>query len=184
VTSADVLYAISALCIVLGFIALLKQRLYIDAHTQRPTAVELPFFGKLKTNYPALFFVFVGAGLALEAIRNSPPTEEWTLTGSLKDPPGKHVKWSEGTFTLIPHTTMSRISDTGLFEIHVPIEKGKSIETVYDTLDYTAVEGNVQIDLRKEYQASKRGEDSLIKNIATHHRKFKPIPINTRDIPP
>jgi len=182
--SADVLYGISALCIVLGFIALLKQRLYIDERTREPTAVELPLFGKLKTNYPALVFVFIGAGLAVYAIHESPQKEPWTLTGSLTNPPGKHVKWTDGTITLIPQTVSSTIYENGQFEIHVPIEKGKSIANLYSILDYTVPEGNVQIDLLKEYQASRQHRDSQIENISANNLTFKPIAIKSRDLPP
>jgi hypothetical protein len=184
VTSADVLYVISALCIALGFIALLSQRLYIDAKTHQATAVKLPFFGKLKTNYPALIFVFIGGALAFEAVRNSPQKEQWTLTGTLTNPPGKDVKWVEGTFTLVPRAVLSQIGDEGGFEIDVQIDKGKSIEQIYHTLDYSVNEGNVQIDLLKEYQASKNGQDSLIEHITGHNVKFKSIAIQARDRPP
>ena len=127
--SADVLYGISALCIVLGFIALLKQRLYIDERTQEPTAVELPLFGKLKTNYPALVFVFLGAGLAFYAIHESPPTEPWTLTGSLTNPSGKHVKWTDGTLTLIPQVHLREFMRTASLKYTCQLKRANPLRT-------------------------------------------------------
>jgi hypothetical protein len=47
-------------CVVMGFFALLKQKLYIDSKTNKATEVSLPIVGKMKTNYPALVFVLVG----------------------------------------------------------------------------------------------------------------------------
>ena len=49
---------ISILLIILGFIALLKQKTYIDSKTQQPTKIKLPFFGEMITNFPALIFIF------------------------------------------------------------------------------------------------------------------------------
>jgi hypothetical protein len=191
--SVIVLYGISVLCIVLGFIALLKQRLYLDEKTQEPTAIELPLVGKLKTNYPALVFLIIAALFAMAASQESktldtihapPTTDAWTLTGSLTNPPGKEVKWADGKLTLIPQPIFSTIYEDGQFEIHVPIERGKSIEDFYKTLDCTLPEGNVQIDLVKECQAAKAGRDSQITHISANALSFKPITINSRDRPP
>ena len=55
-----ILYAIAALSIILGFIALIKQKVYLDKDTKKQTELEIPILGKLKTNYPSLVFVFLG----------------------------------------------------------------------------------------------------------------------------
>lgn len=65
------LYSLSGLSIILGFIALLKQRTYIDADTKQPTEIEVPIFGKLKSNYPALIFVFLGFDASIFAYDRS-----------------------------------------------------------------------------------------------------------------
>ena len=59
-TESTIIYLLAGLCFVLGFVALLKQKTYIDSQTNQPTEIELPFVGKLTTNYPALGFVFIG----------------------------------------------------------------------------------------------------------------------------
>ena len=46
--------ALGALCVLLGFVALLSSKIYIDDKTNAPTEVELPIIGKLKSNCPAL----------------------------------------------------------------------------------------------------------------------------------
>jgi hypothetical protein len=66
----------------------------------------------------------------------------------------------------------------------VPIEKGKSIENVYSTLDYTVPEGSAQIDLLKECQASKEHKDSQIESISANNLTFKPIAIQSKELPP
>ena len=65
-------YAISGMSIVLGFIALLTQRIYVDTNTQKTIQMEIPILGKMKTNYPALAFVFLGFVLALVAVNKTP----------------------------------------------------------------------------------------------------------------
>ena len=89
VSSAYILFGIALLSIILGFVALLSQKVYLDATTKQPTEVQIPFLGKIKSNYPALVFAFLGAALAFYAFQKSfplppPPLEDWTrLTFSL-----------------------------------------------------------------------------------------------------
>jgi len=45
---------------ILGFIALLSSRIYIDQPSNSTGEVEVPFLGKPKGNYPALVFVLLG----------------------------------------------------------------------------------------------------------------------------
>ena len=73
-TESTIIYLLAGLCFVLGFVALLKQKTYIDSQTNQPTEIELPFVGKLKSNFPALVFVVVGAFLAYSGW-SKPPTD-------------------------------------------------------------------------------------------------------------
>jgi hypothetical protein len=52
-------YGFAVLLAVLGLVALLKQKTYLDSKTGQPTQIEIPLIGKMKTNYPALIFVFL-----------------------------------------------------------------------------------------------------------------------------
>ncbi len=56
-----VAFAIATLLIVLGFIALLTQKVYLDSTTQQPITIEVPFVGKMAANVPSLAFVFFGS---------------------------------------------------------------------------------------------------------------------------
>src|SRR6266849_2316656 len=130
-----VAYGISLAAIVLGFIALLKQKTYIDRHTKQPTEIELPILGKMKTNAPALTFVFLGVGLALVAFEKSYPPKkvEWTVEGSFKNLPGKHVDWPNGTLALHPTDLKpGPVSTGGKFTITAMIDEGKSFEDVVE----------------------------------------------------
>lgn len=51
-----------------GVWALLKQKVLLDANTHEVTSVEIPFFGKVKTNYPSIVAIFIGAALSYTII--------------------------------------------------------------------------------------------------------------------
>ncbi|WP_126979372.1 hypothetical protein [Frigidibacter oleivorans] len=63
---------VTALLISLGGVwALLRQQVVVDANGQ-PTEIELPFFGKMKTNYPSLVAVLIGAALTSWVVNRIP----------------------------------------------------------------------------------------------------------------
>lgn len=66
-----IVLAISLVLAIGGVWALLKQKVVIDAEGQ-PSAIEIPLFGKLKTNTPALVACFLGAGLAAFTVQRIP----------------------------------------------------------------------------------------------------------------
>ena len=87
------LLAISALVFILGFVALLRQKTYLDSSTNLKTEIEVPFFGRMATNFPALVFAFIGAALAfVTASRSSvtPDVKVWSVRGPA-------VQFADGT---------------------------------------------------------------------------------------
>jgi len=79
------IYIFSWTALVLGFIALLTQKAYIDSATGQVTEIEVRAIGKLKTNIPALVFVVGGLGLATFAfLRDSGHPVPWTIEGTLQ----------------------------------------------------------------------------------------------------
>lgn len=58
-------YVIAIICIVLGFVALLTQRVYVDSATKETIHIDVPIFGKLRTNYPAVVFLFIALAIVL-----------------------------------------------------------------------------------------------------------------------
>ena len=172
--SAYILFGIAVLSIILGFAALLSQKIYLDPTTNQPTEVEVPFFGKIKSNYPALVFVFLGAALALYGFKQSyPPKKEmWNLEGFFTPPQGRTVD-PAGTLELRgpdPIVVTNKIDDdkTGHFVILVNIPEGKSVEQVFETLNYTYSAGEAHIDLK---------DKSFIDTSTAHQRIFKKVPI-------
>jgi hypothetical protein len=179
--SAYVLYGIAVLSIILGFIALLSQKIYVDETTKQPTEVEVPFLGKIKSNYPALVFVFLGAVLAFGAFQKSypPEKEEWTLKGQFAPPTGEAVD-PTSSLDLSPVSEQTQIDDKGIFQIKVRIPRGTSLEDAFETVEYTYKGGSGRIDLGKEYKMFLNNDkESKISNATQHERIFKPIPITT-----
>jgi hypothetical protein len=172
--SAYILFGIAVLSIILGFVALLSQKIYLDATTKEPTEVEVPFLGKIRSNYPALVFVFLGVALAFYAFQRSyPPKKEmWNLEGFFTPPDGKTVDRA-GALELRgpdPIVVKNTIDDdkTGHFQIWVNIPEGKSVEQVFETLNYTYSDGSAYIDLKDKSTVDKSME---------HQRIFKKVPI-------
>ncbi len=169
-------YFISILSIILGFIALLTQKIYIDPETKKPTVdVEIKFLGKLKTNVPALAFVFLGIALAVFAY-SRPKQVDWTLQGQLIDEENKIVDFRTGTLKLIPGDS-AEVTKLGRFDIRIKSEEGQKIEDVIEAIDYSHDDGSVSIVLKKEYEAYQKQQPSLIKSATKSFREYKPVSI-------
>jgi len=179
-TSIILVYGISALSIVLGFIALLTQKIYIDPTTKEPTVeVEIKFLGKLKTNIAALAFLFLGIALAVFAFNKSYPVKkvEWTLIGQLTNEGNQSIKWDEGTLAVLPKDIDVELGERGSFSITLKVEEGKTIEDAIQMIDYSHPVGRVCIRLKKEYEDYSNGRESLIQEATENVRRYRPVPI-------
>ena len=196
-----ILYSGALLLFVLGFIALLKHKIYVDSRTKEPMEIELPFFGKMKTNYPALAFVFAGLILAGYTYKLSneetmkrdqyahdeemkklekPKIVDWEIRGQFKLPEGdkRKINWENGTMLLSP-AVLPEIKPDGVFKISgVKIEQGKRLEDQYSWLDFSSPWGSYQVELQNEYDKYERHLESLVENATDKTRKYKPITIN------
>ena len=176
-----VAYGVSVVLVALGFVALLKQKTYIDPATNQPTGIELPVLGKLKTNYPALVFVFLGVGLAAIAFEKSYPPRKvpWTVMGSFLDPSGKGQDWRNGTLTVVPSDVMAEVSNMGTFRITANIDEGKSFEDAFELIDYSNAAGSALIRTKSEYSRYLQGDNtSLVRASTPMTREFKPKPLD------
>jgi hypothetical protein len=175
---SEIIYGLAAFCFLLGFIALLKQKTYVDSQTNRPTEVELPLVGKLKSNYPALVFVAVGAFLAY--LGGSKPSvelgeEDWTIIGSFVAPKNVTVKWEEGNLALMPNSVHPAVHSDGNFEIQVSIPKGKTFEDIVSAIIYTNGPVSGRIDVVDEF--TKRENGSLPQSEPARSRHYSPQPV-------
>ena len=173
-------YSIAVLAIVLGFVALLTQKIYIDHGSKSRIEVDIPFFGKMKTNFPTLIFVFLGVGMTFFTFKTSFPPNNilWNIQGTIKSA-RQDFNWRDGTLTLIPSDIVTaEIGKKGDFRIRVNIEEGKIFEEKYAVLDYSHIDGNMQIELKQEYDAWINKQDSRIEHATSITRKYKPIDLS------
>jgi hypothetical protein len=162
---------LAGLMVCLGFIALLKQKTYLDTQSGK-TAVDVPFVGKMTTNAPALVFVFLGFALALYAGKKSPtPLDSpvtWTLKGTFATPQHTNFTWSAGWLELVPTKTHVKMSNKGAFEVTTELKAGESITNSVDALVYTHDLGSSQINLQQEVRNYLAGSNSLIESLDAH----------------
>lgn len=173
-------YSISGLSIILGFFALLKQKTYIDPDTNQPTEVEIPIFGKLKSNYPALVFVFLGIGLAFISFNTLHPPKkvDWEIKGSFTKEDDQDIVYANGQLKLIPAPLASEIGEGGIFEIKMKIEEGKTFEDIIQCIDFTYdTIGNASIITKDELKAYDDRQETLIEIKTKNYRKYRAVPL-------
>lgn len=135
---------LAAFALGLGFFALLKQKTYLDAGSGAVTAVEVPLVGKMKTNYPALLFVFVGLVFGYFAYAYNDAEEIWTATktftieGQLKS--GTPVTdWSAAEITVIPSSLVHQHVDAnGRYRIDLEMPKRQSFDQWAKAISFQA----------------------------------------------
>jgi hypothetical protein len=195
---------LGASCVLLGFFALLSSRIYVDAASATAVEVEVPFFGKLKSNYPALAFVLLGTALAayavkadsdfrgqklasdakLDGIKASAPGDElWGISGRLVSADGKPVDWARGEFTLFSGSPDLRILPDGHFEVKLRIRKGEDLEHYVQKIDYSNFEsGSVTIYPQAELEKFNKSE-GLLEAKTELTRKYKPVKLQAWNQP-
>ncbi len=172
--------SLAALSIVLGFVALLMQKTYINADTQKPVDIEIPLLGKMKSNYPALVFVFLGFSLAFFVLQKEfTPKEKkelsWEIAGTFADPAIND--WQTGELRLVPAKIEQRVTPNGRFLIRMNIEEGKSFEDLIDKIEYTHRDGQITIYPRDEYAAYTKGSSCKLEKAISCLRTYRSIPL-------
>ena len=138
--------AIAVLMIVLGFVALLKQKVYLDNETRQPVSFEIPFVGKMTANVPALAFVFLGFALAVYGIQKYAHKDvKWMITGTLK--PDKPVANWQGThLRVFPIDIDAKVdAATGRFSFELLIPEGRTFEDLVGMMYFDAAFGGNQL---------------------------------------
>lgn len=166
------------LSVILGFIALLSQKIYLDPKTQKPTEVKVPILGKMKSNYPSLMFVFLGFALIfymLFQISQAEPVS-WKVSGVfVSDNPD--IKWNPSNLSVFPCGITPDINkDTGNFEIILRINKGVTFEENNQGITYTDRSGSITIIPNEELTKYKNHDPStLLKTKTENMRVYKPV---------
>jgi|GEM_PF-3496259 len=156
-----VAFGIATLLIVLGFIALLTQKVYLDSATQQPITIEVPFVGKMAANVPSLALVFFGFALAIYGIEHfSQKNVKWKITASLK-PDAPVSNWQGLRVSVFPvDTDVDLDRETGRFSFDMQIPDGQTFESVVSTVFIDADFGAASLvpkdamDLRNNKQQS------------------------------
>jgi len=179
-----ILYSIAALSIVLGFIALLKQKTYLDPRTNEPTSVEISNMGKMKSNYPALVFAFLGFALAVIAMLNrdapvvpKPGKVDWTIQGTIKNPKfDSSIDYSDFTVELAEPEVYCKIESDGKYRIKLQLDSGQQLESKYNRLEFsTGDDKYVNIDpiyLIDELSIYDKGLKSKLLKKESHYRRY------------
>lgn len=152
--------AVSILSIILGFIALLSQKIYLDAKTQKPTEIKVAFLGKMKTNYPSLIFVFLGFALVFYLLDQHFQTEPvlWKVSGFFTSEK-PDMNWSPTQLSVFPRDIITKIDkDTGRFDISLGIKKGNTFEEEISVIIYTDKYESGKIIPRKELEKYDKGD--------------------------
>jgi hypothetical protein len=177
------MYILSFVVIVLGGISLFVQRIYKLDKEGDKTVIELPFLGKLSTNYPALGFVFVGAAMAIFAFSRT-GTDRWFVTGQFKAPPSKKVEWTKGTLTVEPRSFDVGIDGNGGFQISGNVTSGQKFEDVVGQITYTDEHFTGKILTMEAYDDYKNSlPTTVIHDMSNTGRNYKPVEVQEVDKP-
>jgi len=178
------MYILSFFVISIGVISLFMQKVYkLEKEGGEQTVVELPFFGKLTTNYPAVTFAFVGAAMAVFTFsRTSEPGDEtWKVEGKFTAPPSAQISdfRDGGVLTLYPNVFTCELLQDGNFSIHGPIKKGITFEDIVSQISYSKDKHYMAtIVTGDEYSNYGKGQPSLLKSAEGTNRSYKPMEVN------
>ena len=171
------LYLISGVSIVLGFIALLTQKIYIDSETKQPTEIQIGNFAKLKTNIPALVFVFLGFAALFFAIEKAKEMKPWTIQGSFENPHKTKVNWKDGHIDVRPTKVVEgNMFNNGSFEIKLLIEEGASFEDAFEAVQFTFDSASYTLYPSIEHEKYVNKENSFLTNTTRTERIYKIVP--------
>ena len=185
------LLGIGAFTIVLGFVALLRQKTYIDANSNS-TEVEVPFFGRMKTNLPALLFVFIGAVLvSVPAFRSATGIKVWEINGpAVQLDDGTEIKKEDWDNHFKIRLVPDSFNDVGIFDtknkgrftFKLPLIEGVDFEKAVDHIVFELVgEPYFTCSLfpeeeLKAYHSNKT--NSIISSAGGNYREFRTIKLS------
>lgn len=175
ITPMHVGAAIGILLILLGWVALLAQRIYIDPRTNAASEIEVPILGKMKANYPALVFVFLGCvviALGFTQYKGGVRTNRWLIDGSIiSDTKGRN--WQRGHLAVFPASTKMGIDpETAAFSIELDIEEPKTFEDVIERIQYTHPDGNMLLYPKIELDLKSSGKQSKLLETTPKSRRY------------
>jgi len=176
------MYVLSALILALGGVSLFAQKVRkVDKETGEETIIELPFFGKLRTNYPALAFAFIGAAMAVFTLEKTlESTDQWVITGQFTAPDSRAIDWTNGALILSPSKLTPSINPDGTFTIQGLIQRGRRFEDAVKQISYCNWCGDLysgSISTETEYQNYIHKKNSSLKKVGDLERIYWPVTV-------
>lgn len=172
----DIAAAIATLLIVLGFVCLLSQKIYLDKDTFKPIEIDVPVVGKMKANYPALVFVFCGFALAVYSLNQSASsTARWIISGVVTSATPVS-DWQVTRAALDPRIEPYTLEADGTFKFSVDIPQGVTFEDYVQLFDLSNPQGHVQFvpsEIFKEYGKEDSNASSKLTAVAPNVRRYE-----------
>lgn len=109
-----------------GLVALLKQQVVVDKEGN-PSEIELPWFGRIRTNYPSLFAIALGivlAGFVATKLQPTVSIKNMPLVATLETedlPPGSYV--SVAAFPQRYLVGSSQVFETGKGSLELTVDE-------------------------------------------------------------
>ena len=129
-----VLAMISAFILIGGGLYLLHKQIVIkDSVTGEMSEIDIPIFGRVKSNYPSLIALFFGPALIVYIISQLPP-----LSNPLLPVEGKFSTSQSGTeifesmrINIVPQSHVGNAYSNGAFEMNIPFDKEQEPYTAH-----------------------------------------------------
>ena len=176
---------LATLSFLLGFVALLSSKIYIDKATNAPLEVDMPFVGKMKTNYPALFFVAVGALIAAYSLKQhynykaSQQKVRWTISGVLKQPTQDVSDMRSGQLKLVDVGPITELTEDGHYTIYIDLPNDQSFESAVEQIAYTGTRSQGWLVPQRELAAFEKDPTTSKLQLKTPaSRVYAPIEVS------
>ena len=118
--------------LVVGGLFLLATQKFVTS-PEGITSIKIPLFGRLKTNYPSLVAMFLGASLLVYVVHAVPPPSPSMahVTGKITSPLGTR----QLIVMIAPTTQKTFTNSNGTFEMDVPADVKSYTGIAYDYKD-------------------------------------------------
>ena len=138
-------FVFAGIAVILGFLALLTQKVYVDTENERVTSIEA-FGVKFHTNVPALLFVALGFALAGYAYyRSIVYSDIWTIEAAFQSAEGEIpmtaseiANLKNGRIVVHPSRLVAppKIADDGTFMFLYKVYEGEQLDNAIDNIQY------------------------------------------------
>lgn len=129
-----ILAMVSGIVLIIGGLYILNKQVVIrDSVTGEISEVEVPIFGKIKTNYPSLIAIFFGPTIIFYVVSVLPPLkgEPFPITGSF-EADDKSI-YDSAAVEIVPQGHSTPLNNDGSFYIKVPKVEDKMPYRAYLT---------------------------------------------------